>query len=190
MALVQCASDARKNVPTALDGSIKELFHKASVELQDPAQTNDARVHGTRKCLKKLRALSPLLTAMERERLSSADRFALRMVARSLGRVRAPAGRLLFDSRLRSTSNRRAAARAAARASDGDGPANTAQRARSSWPRATSQQTHRSRGLGRGVRSRRSLEKPAPRVSQGAPGDATRPGGAGLGAPARAPPGQ
>ncbi|HKO50574.1 MAG TPA: CHAD domain-containing protein [Polyangiaceae bacterium] len=59
--------------------------------MRDLTQTDDARVHGTRKHLKRLRALAPLLDALEGERLSDADRFALRNVARSLGRARTPA---------------------------------------------------------------------------------------------------
>ena len=82
------------NVAGALNGAIEQLFHDALLGLEERGQTHDARVHGTRKYLKRLRALARLLDALEKERLTDADQFALRVVARSLGRVRAPAAEL------------------------------------------------------------------------------------------------
>ncbi len=93
-AATQPVSLAGKHVATELDGMIAQSFNDALRGLQDDEQTNDGRVHGTRKHLKRLRALARLLDALEKERLSDADRFALRVVARSLGRVRAPAAEL------------------------------------------------------------------------------------------------
>ena len=93
-AVAQPASSTGASVAAKLDGVIEQLFHEALLGLKERDQTDDARVHGTRKHLKRLRALARLLDALEKERLSAADRFALQILGRSLGRVRAPAAEL------------------------------------------------------------------------------------------------